>query len=446
MMSSSGLQDLVNLTKRDASAARERSRALDLRDFDDLVVLSAGVDCKEAAWETGGLEVAEEIFRRLVERSPSFAPAFYELAVVHRFQRRLDEALKRASQAAALAPGHHGYGLFQAHMYYANACWDEGDAVLDALPSSTDLECRESLAMREFGAYLREFPRDRARYITRSIRERHYWMEVREVAEAIRAAIRERRGFALIRLGDGEGTFIRVNDRDEAAYRHLYAHHRRFWITFLLGETFDPTWTGYLGLTDRLLDFATEADILGVAYWEWIDYEYSIAADRTIPCLLSINRAVMENVRHVTLCNQDMHLQLHRTGLLAEIMREVTSLTVISCLDGLDAKIREMFGVADVDLIKVPSEDYAPHLAGKVQKPARPHFPFVFWDIVATLSQPHHGRVFLIAAGTFGKYYAAIIKRHGGVALDLGSIVDGWMKMASRPFYSAMFEIDDKAS
>ena len=41
----------------------------------------------------------------------------------------------------------------------------------------------------------------------------------------------------------------------------------------------------------------------------------------------------------------------------------------------------------------------------------------------------------LIAAGTLAKFYAATVKAHGGIALDVGSLVDGWMKIASRPGY-----------
>lgn len=38
------------------------------------------------------------------------------------------------------------------------------------------------------------------------------------------------------------------------------------------------------------------------------------------------------------------------------------------------------------------------------------------------------GRVFLIAAGLLGKHYCNIIKLQGGIALDIGSVLDSWAK------------------
>ena len=36
------------------------------------------------------------------------------------------------------------------------------------------------------------------------------------------------------------------------------------------------------------------------------------------------------------------------------------------------------------------------------------------------------GKLFLVGAGIFGKYYCALIKSMGGVALDVGSVFDSW--------------------
>ncbi|GJE02526.1 GT-D fold domain-containing protein [Methylobacterium isbiliense] len=442
-MSQSALEEIVSLVKSRSGNPVAYAGTIDYSAYDDFSILIAAIECKEFGWETGGLEVAEQMFKHLLSKNPDYAAAFYELAVVHRYQRRLREALTCAVQASCKAPDNVSYAVFLAHMFYANGCWDEGNAALDRIAPTNPHDRAQIAAMRGFGDYLKEFPRERARYITDAIRQRHYWMSVEEVAQAIKSAIRSQQGFALVRLGDGEGTFARVNPEDERRFADLYGYCRRFWVKFLLGESFDPTWTGYEALTAHLMPFVEQADILGVAYWDWLDYEYSIAAERTIPCLLNINRYVLENINCITLCNQDVHLQLHRTGMLAEIMRELQSVSVISCLEGLDARVKEMFGVKNVDIIRIPSENHAPHLANIVNRSSVSHFPKVFWEVMHSLARPHDGKVFLIAAGTFGKYYACVIKKHGGIALDMGSIVDGWMKLASRPFYASAFGIED---
>ena len=152
---------------------------------------------------------------------------------------------------------------------------------------------------------------------------------------------------------------------------------------------------------------------------------------------MNINRHFYENERipGLSLCDQLIHIQLHTGRLIDPIMAELPRLTVISCLDELPARIREKFGIDDIELIKIPSETYAPHLYGETKLRRSLHYPHAFWPVIERLSVPHDGRVFLIAAGTFGKYYATVIKRHGGIALDLGSLVDGWMRLVSRPGY-----------
>ena len=50
------------------------------------------------------------------------------------------------------------------------------------------------------------------------------------------------------------------------------------------------------------------------------------------------------------------------------------------------------------------------------------------------------GMLFLVGAGLFGKLYCAEIKRQGGIALDLGSLLDAWAGVGSRStVYKSMF-------
>jgi hypothetical protein len=98
--------------------------------------------------------------------------------------------------------------------------------------------------------------------------------------------------------------------------------------------------------------------------------------------------------------------------------------------------MKAAFGLDEVELFKIPGEKYTENLRSADQMSGE-HFPYVYWDIVRRLSVPHNGRVFMIAAGTLAKFYADTIKRHGGIALDLGSLVDGWLNISSRPGYGA---------
>jgi hypothetical protein len=61
------------------------------------------------------------------------------------------------------------------------------------------------------------------------------------------------------------------------------------------------------------------------------------------------------------------------------------------------------------------------------------HYPDQFNTINCSISRPLNGKLFLVAAGILGKFYCHTIKRNGGIALDIGSIADGWMNCDTRP-------------
>lgn len=391
------------------------------------------ISCKGA----GAFDAARKILEHVTENYPSSFLAHYELSVVYRICKRLDLAVRSAEKACLGEPTSFRYGLQHAHMLFANCAWDEGFRQLDAIAPGDEGERLQYLTIRDFGHYLREMPRQRALYITRKLRDRYYWHSAREVADQIDRAITEKRPFSLIRLGDGEGAHFQVSAADQATYPSLYESAERYWMNYLLGEGVDPVFTGFTGLASKLADYVTEADLLGVSYPSWIEHEYDISSPITIACLLKINRYLYEkdHIHGLNLCDQLVHMQLHEERLLEPIIRKLDAVTVISCLEGLPARITEKFGVQDVELIKIPSESYAPHLSGEGLIKVSEHFPDAFWPTMKRLARPHDGRVFLIAAGTYGKFYATIIKRHGGIALDLGSLVDGWMKMVTRPGY-----------
>jgi len=402
---------------------------------DDGETLEVAVFCKIS----GHTDAARALLEHLVKKAPTYAAAHYELAVIYRDLKRLLEAVPHARRAYELATNSFRFGVFYAHMLFANGAWDEGRQQLSRVQAENDEETAELLAMGDFGDYLRDFPRNRALFITQELRSKYYWMNAREVAKDIEQAIIQKRPFSLIRLGDGDGAHFRVSEENEKSYPHLHKATRSAHTKFLLGVDVDPVFTGYTGLTSKLAEYVCEADILGIAYPSWIAHEYDIASPITLNCLMNINRFFYENDRvpNLSLCDQLIHIQLHDQKLLEPIVKRLPAVTVISCLDGLPGRIREMFGIEDVEFIKIPSETYAPHLYGETRLRQSAHYPHVFWPTIQRLSAPHEGRVFLIAAGTFGKYYASIIKRHGGIALDLGSLVDGWMRLVSRPGYEA---------
>jgi hypothetical protein len=269
-------------------------------------------------------------------------------------------------------------------------------------------------------------------------------MSTEQVAAEINKAMDEKRGFSLIRMGDGEGAFTKVDAPDEARYAPLYDWMRRDWHRALFGQTFNAKGTGYESLVDTLLDVSLEQDIVGVPYASWVDHEYEIASIRGVPCVLNVHRsylaAAARGQRRPLVCDQRIHINLHAEGHVEPILRRAGSVGVISCHSALPDKMKAAFGLSEVELFKIPGEKYTAGMRDQDQMSGE-HFPFVFWDIIRRLSVPHNGRVFMIAAGTLAKFYADTIKRHGGIALDLGSLVDGWLNISSRPGYDSSMQL-----
>ena len=61
------------------------------------------------------------------------------------------------------------------------------------------------------------------------------------------------------------------------------------------------------------------------------------------------------------------------------------------------------------------------------------HFPGRYRKILGQIKVPQPGAVFLVAAGLLGKIYCDHIKALGGIAIDVGSVVDAWMALNTRP-------------
>jgi hypothetical protein len=93
-------------------------------------------------------------------------------------------------------------------------------------------------------------------------------------------------------------------------------------------------------------------------------------------------------------------------------------------------QIRATFGIDDLVLYPVPSER---GMLGAFEN-LGPHYPERFQQICDELVVPFRGAVFLIGAGALGKIYADIVFQRGGIALDVGSVLDGWATKASRGF------------
>jgi len=111
---------------------------------------------------------------------------------------------------------------------------------------------------------------------------------------------------------------------------------------------------------------------------------------------------------------------LSRTGGLKRLL---TGLPFVGIVYHSDVRelLAENFEINELQFTEVPA-----HQSFLVADSSSVHFPDAFFEIVKDLSVPFQGAVFLVGAGYLGKAYCDVIKRRGGIALDIGSVLDGW--------------------
>jgi hypothetical protein len=301
--------------------------------------------------------------------------------------------------------------------------------------------------MRDFGRYLAQWPRGASRLLLDRVQQTHGYRKAPEIARQVIAALDARRPFALIRLGDGEGGCVTLGPEDEARFAQLYRRNRAELTAMWFGAAFRPEETGFDRLGRTLLRSALDCDVVGIPYESWIDHEYRIASLRGVPSLTNILRALAGydvGPPGLRCSSQAVHMELHRSGALAEIMRHAKRLSLISCLPELPELLRDSYGLEEVALYRIPGEQGSARALGP-EAAAGTHFPDAYAKVMAELERPHHGRLFLVAGGILGKFYAATIKRHGGVALDIGSVVDGWARRSTRPGMDARMALPGAA-
>lgn len=233
------------------------------------------------------------------------------------------------------------------------------------------------------------------------------------VVRAIEAALAQGSGFSLIRLGDGEGAML----------AHAAAHMVDE-VAFSLSVWFGAQEVAPIErsvIAARLRDAIRGATVLGLprrrqlqismryheVFWA-VDGLVGGAVDRAGPMV----------------CDMAIHFYLQWSGALGRILRQARRVTLIGCRD-VAADISRAFG-CEVQSWPVRGEAAFP---GVVETP---HWPEGFYRMRGRIEQLGAGDLLLVGAGVLGKFYCEAARRRGAVALDLGSVFDGWQAVPSR--------------
>lgn len=234
---------------------------------------------------------------------------------------------------------------------------------------------------------------------------------LKSVVSRVESALRTGTGFSLVRLGDGEGPVLCW---PESQLPGEMATVLSVWF----GRSDLPA--GDLQIVaDGLRQSVRSADILG------LPTRYQLAKSRRYGMVLEgIDRHHLCSPSQL-LADSNLHWYLQWSGALAYLLRGLDCVGVIGCRD-IGPQIAKALDLGSVRTYLVRGEHLYP---GPVSEP---HWPSGFDQVMQQLEDIRPGMAFLVAAGVLGKIYCDRIKAKGGIALDIGSILDSWAMIPSR--------------
>ena len=266
------------------------------------------------------------------------------------------------------------------------------------------------------------------------------------VAE-VRARLASRTPFSFIRLDDGEGNAVpygaelaQFADVDAAEREHVW------W-----GRALDAPHRA--ALNARVLGAMQAADALGIPAFSRIlrdirlDGPESFAHGRTGRGITAVLNALepdgaLRGARATGRMLTSAYVQhdLVKWELYGKLFDGAGEVIAVSCHPGLPQAMQNLFGVTVAHNILIPPR-HASLAAFGLSAMGPKILPEVLDDIIAQLDSDLSGRLVIVGAGYAGKCIVDAARKRGAVALDLGSVLDYWLGVATRSYQIASLRV-----
>lgn len=384
-------------------------------------------------------DLALDYLNKAEEVDPAFVLIFKEKGLIYQSKKEYSIAAENFRKAVTLAPDNQELSLL-----YRDAMSTVKNETLDTNSDFTIAENRYSdfYCIPELHRFINIYTPETVHGIHNRVRSRFvdgFSATKHNVNLFIRGRMSEKKPTSFIRLGDGEGAML-ASTVYGTRFESLVARNKNIFTNIWFGQDYDSFTAEAAEITDEL-ELATEnADIIGLPDFGWIKSNYDDldlrGTSSTVACLLSV-AALPVNAPLEMVVATSAAQWLHRTEFFDEIVREQKFLGVVTCHDVADI-IKSQFGVEEVDQYRIPNQkaytfsDFDINsLKGYSEEQ---HYPDAFNAIRETLTVPFRGALFLVGAGVLGKIYCHWIKQRGGIAIDVGSLMDAWMGLGTRPY------------
>lgn len=245
------------------------------------------------------------------------------------------------------------------------------------------------------------------------------------VAARLREALRRRRGFSLIRVGEGEATFLLPPEQSS-----IGEVARRLEYYFGHSEVSFADWTALCGSLRQSL---IHADVLcppEPGQWRIRSRAEDSFAPRyrqLAECLSTLEFPAMPLISGAY-----VNYALHADGTLFELLEAEEEIGLISSQPAAPL-LRVLFG------LRVREYAVPQRAVDNESLTDTGHFPQRFSDLCTLLRRDVAGLLVLVGAGPLGKIYCEVIRQAGGIALDLGSLLDAWTGLCSRADHTSLY-------
>lgn len=371
---------------------------------------------------------------RLLDRVRALFPlsdlALYHSALSAAGERRFDQVIDFARRAVALAPWRFEYRSCLIRACAVDGRFSEARNVIRTTSAHTISEMRHLTELVQFVDFCSEYTLPETKAALARLQQEGGYCEPQGVANLILSAVRDKRPFSMVRLGDGEGAWVRQDAYDEGRFSALYRANR---VAFL------NDWFG----SDHLLDdmefreFAYQLqvtfqahDLIGLPPLERLHQEEGFMSIRGIPSAINAFRILgllKGPACNTLLCSNSINLSLaFHTNFYRSLFQSVQKISVITSQRGLASQFTSA-GLEVVNNYIVPGDSRNFHRTdeGVPQCQYPDYVARVDSELAASSLQ---GMVFLVAAGFVGKRYLHTIRSRGGIAIDLGALADHWVK------------------
>lgn len=238
------------------------------------------------------------------------------------------------------------------------------------------------------------------------------------VSSHLADALRDRKPFSLLRIGDGESVILRYeqghDDPDLEA-------HLRLWFGDQL-----PTRRQLARIRRQLNGACRKATVLGLPTQRQCELHprYRTSFEALEQLLNPRSQPIITDAA--------VHRFLHLSGDLLNCLRKSPFLGLITCRSIVD-EVVDCFQPRQLVLHIVPPEQ-SDNLGSRVAGSCS-WFPDGWSHLANVVRPPLRGAPYLVGAGLMGKLICELIRQRGGIAIDIGSVFDGWDAVRSRAYF-----------